>query len=324
MPPRPSAYGSVSALFGKPMPFHLFGDKPTLFGESHKRAALPVLVGCLFVPWLLFTATFWMKSFELRRDSETLANVLCNCLLCPVVAFAWMTSNMVQLRMDDNLQPRLVASGNGDPKPMGFLTATSLLAWILAISLGDFNYHSFMRPYYEINDLNVYPNVDPSKYVGSQLMDAGMIQFATGSVLRLDKSIGFKNDQVYCVAPVASSTNTNQSTYDFWAIGMNCCSGHLPDFKCGEYSNPSARWGLRLMDDSQRKMFGLAVKEAEATFKLKASNPILMYWLSDPTAEVNAYQDDGFSYFYMFTFGYFAVQLFLVLCAALTSAKLDA
>ena len=41
------------------------------------------------------------------------------------------------------------------------------------------------------------------------------------------------------------------STYDFWAVGVNCC-GAAADFKCGEFSNPKAHAGLRLMSDEQR------------------------------------------------------------------------
>lgn len=280
MDPSRSAYGSVSATMD---------GKPT----AKKRPALPVLVGSLFVPWLIFATTFWLRSFELRQDSENIANLLCYCLLLPVLAFAWMTVNL------------------GFEKAMAFLTVTSMLAWILGFCIGDSNFHSFMRPYYDINNLNVYPSVDPSKFGGAQLMDAGMIQFTKGSSLRLDKSVGFKNDDIYCVAPIVSGKN--QTTFDFWAIGTNCCSGHMPDFKCGEYTNPMARWGLRLMDDSKRDMFRLAVKEAEATYNLKAPHPVLLYWLSDPTAEVNAYQDDGFKFFTMGMFMSFSVQFFLVI-----------
>jgi len=295
MDPKYAAYGSLMGILGGKPTAAKLAQEPTY----KTRPAMPVLIGCLFVPWLFFSTTFWLRSFELRRDSEGFANLLCYCLLLPVVAFAWMTSNLAR---------------TGDPKPMAFLTGTSLLAWIVAFLLGDSNYKSFMRPYYDINNLNVYPSVDPSKYVGTQLMDAGMIQFAEGSKLLLDKSIGFKNDDVYCVAPIVSGSQSNQSTHDFWAVGINCCSGHSPDFSCGEYANPLAKWGLRLMDDSRRDIFRLAVKEAEASFNLKAPHPVFLYWLSDPTAEMNAYQDDGFKFFLMYVFGSFATQFFLVLC----------
>lgn len=293
MDPRYAAYGTVGKVKGTQAP-------------ATARPALPVLAGCLLVPWLLFVTTFYLRSFELRREYEDMANLFCYCLLLPVLAFAWMTFNLL---------------GQGDPKPMAFLTITSLLAWIVGFATGNSNYNSFMRPFYDINDLNVYPSVDAGKYQGNQFMDAGMIQFKHGSALQLDKSVGFKNGDVYCVAPIVADRSGNQSTHDFWAVGVNCCSAHMSNFACGEYTNPNARWGLRLMDESKREMFRLAVLEASAAFNLKAEHPVFLYWLSDPTAEVNAYQDDGFKFFMMFVFGAFGVQLFLVLCGALLHPK---
>jgi len=298
-----AAYGSIGAILGgKPSPAKL-GQEVSV----KTRPAFPVLVGCLFVPWLLFATTFWLRSFEVRRDSESFAIHLGYCLLVPVFVFAWMTFNLAR---------------TGDPKAMAFLTATCVLSWAVASVAGDWNYHSFMRPYYDIKNLNTYPSVDPAKYQGTQLMDAGIIQFTPGSTLMLGKSIGFKNEDIYCVAPIASGPNSNQSTYDFWAVGLNCCSGHSPDFRCGEYTNPQARWGLRLMDDSKKNMFRLAVQEATATFNLNAPHPVFMYWLSDPSSEVNAYQEDGYNYFLMFVFGAFSVQLFLVLFSVLLLTSL--
>merc|ERR1719502_1744702 len=112
-----------------------------------------------------------------------------------------------------------------------------------------------------------------------------MIQFTKGSSLWLQRSIGFKNEDVYCVAPIRSANNT-QSTFDFWAVGINCCSGHAPDFQCGEFSNPMARSGLRVMDLQARDNFRLAVKEAEAAFNIQAPHPVFMHWMMDPQAEV--------------------------------------
>lgn len=281
------AYGSTPA-------------KPALQTKAARPSA-PALVGFLFVPWLLFVTTFWLRSFELRRDSDVLVTLLCYCLLLPVLAFASMTLNLAK---------------TGNAKPMLFLSVTSFVAWGLAFVTGDANFTSYMRPYYDITNLNTYPSVDPSKYTGAQLMDAGMIQFTKGSKLNLANSIGFKNGDVYCVAPVVGKNGT-QATYDFWAVGINCCSGHTADFRCGEFSNPAANWGLRLMDDSKRDMFRLAVKEAEASFNLNAPHPVFMYWLSDPQSEVNAYQDDGFKFFSMWVSATGAVQLFLVVCAAI-------
>lgn len=230
-----------------------------------------------------------------------MADVLVYSLLAPIVIFIVMAVN--------------------HPKgPMVILAQTSVLAWLVGYFAGDWNYVTNMQPYYEITDLNVYPAVDPSKFEGSQLMDAGMIQFTQGSTLWLEKAVGFKNEDIYCVVPIRAASNVTQLTYDFWAVGLNCCSAHRPDFACGEFANPKARWGLRFMDDkylnSQRNMFLLAVKEAEAAYNLNVSHPVFLYWLEDPLAEVDAHEEHGYRTFVNCVFGYASVQLFLVLLLA--------
>jgi hypothetical protein len=186
----------------------------------------------VFVPWVIFAVTFWLRSFDLRYQAErdsggrgiNIDDILSYCCLIPSAAFAYMT---------------LTLAWRGEPKGnMAILTKTSIIAWIVAYFAGNWNYHHNMRAYYQVQDLNVYPSVDPSKYRGNQLMDAGMLQFTGHSSLWLEKSIGFKNGDVHCVAPIKSGNHTHK-TYDFWAVGLNCCSAHVPSFRCGEYANPT-------------------------------------------------------------------------------------
>merc|ERR1719440_1823541 len=128
---------------------------------------------------------------------------------------------------------------------MMLLAVMALTAWVLGFLLGGNNFHVNMQPFYDLKRLIVYPSVDPSKYGGQQLMDAGQIQFTKGTRIAISKSTGFKDGDTYCAAPIVSGGNVTQSTFDFWAIGVNCCSGHLADFHCGEFSSPHARKGLR-------------------------------------------------------------------------------
>merc|ERR1712217_485151 len=156
-----------------------------------------------------------------------------------------------------------------------------------------------MSPYFDIQNLATYPSVDPTNYRGQQLMDAGQINFVPGTHLDLTKSMGFENLETYCVAPVTIGTGANASLpyYDFWAVGLNCCSGHVPDFHCGEYNNPKASSGLRLMRDDLRAFFRLAVQQAEAAYNIDAGHPVFLYWMQEPSTEIEAYQDDGYKYF---------------------------
>lgn len=149
-------------------------------------------------------------------------------------------------------------------------------------------------------------------------MDAGEIQFIPGSHLDLAKSFGFKNGDTYCVAPVVGPKkgNATQQTYDFWAVGTNCCSGHTADFHCGEYSNRNAHKGLRFMRDDIRGYLRLAVQEAEASYNIKATHPIFMYWMEHPSDEVNAFREDGYKNLLHAVAFFLIAQFFLTVTAS--------
>lgn len=100
-----------------------------------------------------------------------------------------------------------------------------------------------MQPYYDIENLNTYPSINPAQEKGQQYMDAGRVYFADGTHLDKDFAHAFMNLDLYCVAPIVNGDDPLE-TYDFWAVGINCCSGVSPDFRCGEFNNPHARAGL--------------------------------------------------------------------------------
>lgn len=189
---------------------------------------------------------------------------------------------------------------------------TCIIAWLLGFYAGQQNYLSYILPYMEIKSLNLYTSVDPSMYRGQQLMDAGRIVFTHGTHLDLRKSMGFRNLDVYCVAPITIGNGSSVESYDFWAVGLNCCSGHGTDFHCGEYLNPNALSGLRLMRDDQRPYFRLAVQQAEAAYNIRAVHPIFVHWLEDPSIEINSFQEIGYRNLLLAMFLFFAGNLILL------------
>jgi hypothetical protein len=290
-----------------------FAVKSPFFRGQRKRMNIAGICVSLFLPWILFTAIYAVMSFEVHYKQPALT-LFINALGLVVV----LTSGGMAFNAWKN---QCHGSAERDPTWFIFLFITCLVAWLLGIAAGDANFWTNMQPYYDIINLNTYPSVDPSKMRGQQLMDAGRIIFSEGSQLDLKKSMGFKNLDTYCVAPVGKG-NDPLATYDFWAVGLNCCSGNSADFHCGEFNNPKASAGLRLMNDGQRAFYRLAVQQAEAAYNIKAVHPLFFHWMQDPIAEMNAYQDDGLKYFLLGMFAHFAGQLFLVVIATIALSKM--
>mmetsp|Transcript_17244 Transcript_17244/g.37233 ORF Transcript_17244/g.37233 Transcript_17244/m.37233 type:complete len:291 (+) Transcript_17244:106-978(+) len=279
----------------------------TMFAPGKKRRInLVAIVMNVFVPWLAFCVMYAMVSFSFhyQHPSWTWLLVVVGYIGVAILAVVtWRTK----------LRDR-------DPTWYGYAVLALFFAVTFSFIFGDMNFWYNMQPFYDIENLNTYPNVDPSVDRGQQRMDAGRAYFTQGAKVDVSKSMGFKNLDIYCVAPIVK-TGVKPDTYDFWAVGTNCCSGNSPDFRCGQYANPRARSGLRLMRDDQRPFFRLAVQQAEAAFRITAAHPLFFYWMQDPVAEMNSYRDEGFKYYLLGIFTFFSLNLFGVLCVVIGSSK---
>merc|ERR1719237_1068493 len=153
-------------------------------------------------------------------------------------------------------------------------------------------------------------------------MDSGIVTFAEGTHIDRSKSMSFKSDRVYCVAPITLGTQTSP-VYDFWAVGVDCCSdGVQPDLAQGGTANPVSTcpgWnernmhsGMRLMDSSARAFYRQAVQQAEAAHKIRAFHPLFFTWVLDGHAELDAMRHQATSQCVMWVVGYFLFQCFLV------------
>merc|ERR1719343_1370865 len=154
-------------------------------------------------------------------------------------------------------------------------------------------------------------------------MDAGTITFGNGTHIDVMKSMGFKNQEVYCVAPIVyGEGNETFKTYDFWAVGIGCCSASQADFHCKGWNDANAQGGVRLMRDIDRPFYRLAVQQAEATYNIKAVHPLFFTWVVDAPATVKGWWAEGLRIFYIGVSGYFILQLFFVTCAAIAFSKI--
>eukprot|EP00415_Alexandrium_ostenfeldii_P004754 UN4754 len=161
---------------------------------------------------------------------------------------------------------------------------------------------------------------------GKEIMDAGRVQFIDGARLDLNRSMGFKNQDTYCVAPITTSFPHGDpplTVYDFWAVGKDCCSGNAGDFKCGDWEDAKARGGVRVVRDEDRAFYRLAVQQAQSVFKVKAIHPLFFHWVKDPVADVSGFMQEGYKWYISGIFLHFAFQLLLVFIAACAFAVRD-
>merc|ERR1719235_1053110 len=178
-----------------------------------------------------------------------------------------------------------------------------------------------MKPYDDLTHMASYKDVNTNDDLGQQLMDAGQIQFAKGTVLDLSRSMGFKNHDIYCVSPIVTKGSPHQPlSVDFWAVGKNCCSGVSADFHCSGFSDPQNTGVIRLMHDEDRPFYRLAVQQAEATYHLTASHPLFFQWVRDADQATNDYAHRGYYNYFLFIAADFLLQIFLTAVTALAFA----
>merc|ERR1719171_3468930 len=307
---QPPSYGgaALSQQYGEPMK-----PETALKRGLRKRMNIVAILINVFMPWALFMTVFAVMSFSLHYQHPQLVYFVCFVgVIIVLIAMLLAYSAMRKKRM-----------GFSDTEPMWYSFAAAALtaALILAVVFGDMNFFYNMQPFYDIENLNTYPGVNPTQDKGQQLMDAGKVYFTEGSKLDMSKAMGFRNLDFYCVAPIVAGAS-NLTSYDFWAVGVNCCSGASSDFHCGEFNNIHARAGLRLMKDDQRPFFRLAVQQAESAYQIKAEHPLFFTWMQDPIAQANSYRDEGFKYYLLGIFTHLAFSIFCVVCAVIGFSKM--
>jgi len=293
--------------------------KPPFMGRQRMKMNIVAIFVSLFLPWTLFTLLFAATSFRLHYVTPA----LCWGLVALAATLVLAIGVCAGLNIADKSSPSY------QPTWFIFLFLTSLLAVGLGPVLGDQNFWLNMRPYYDLQNLNDYNSVDPTRMRGQQMMDAGRVEFTKGATLDLRKAYAFQNLDTYCVAPITMENPqmggaTPLNSYDFWAVGINCCGGNSTssvDFKCGSYKSATAGQGLRMMADDQRAFMRLAVQQAESVHMIKATHPLFFYWTEDALVDMHVYLEKAFSTFASWMCGFLAAQLGLVLIVSYVLSK---
>lgn len=291
------------------------GDKIIRPPKIPLRRRLNLISICLslFVPWLIFCCMSAIFSFRLFyvKPAVSWAIAVCAFLFVAFLGVKAFGAVYSYMRGHDSFY---------EPTWYVFLFFTSCFAWAIGLYLGIHNYYDHMQSYYGVSSLGNYRDVDPAKMRGQQLMDAGRVLFKNGSYIDLTKSMSFRNNDLYCVAPIVNADHNlhGSEAYDFWAVGLNCCCGDtLRDakFQCDDYDNKKAYAGLRLMNDDQRPFFRLAVQQAVGTYGIKSNHPLFFHWVLDPVASASSWNWEGHRQFMIGAYAHFIFQLVCVCIA---------
>eukprot|EP00928_Gymnodinium_smaydae_P087686 TRINITY_DN71919_c0_g1_i1.p1 TRINITY_DN71919_c0_g1~~TRINITY_DN71919_c0_g1_i1.p1 ORF type:complete len:315 (+),score=75.03 TRINITY_DN71919_c0_g1_i1:78-1022(+) len=289
------------------------GEKGLLVrGRRQRMNCWPMLL-CVLVPSLFFAGVYYACSFSLRYYQPTLA--------WAIVAFAFLVVCICGVNAHIGRVRSRALPAEREPSWLCFMFLTLALGWLVAVGLGCYNYKKNMDPYYASQALNQYVDVQVDRVHGQQVMDAGIINFAEGTHLDISQSMGFRSVGTYCVAPIVYG-DVKLATYDFWAVGKNCCSGVKADFRCKGFNEPHALGGLRMMSEADRAYYRMAVQQAEATYNIKALHPLFFTWVEDAVSTVDGWREAGHSLYWQGVVTFALVQAFLVATMAMAFSKL--
>merc|ERR1719171_3482699 len=166
----------------------------------------------------------------------------------------------------------------------------SLSAMFAGIALGQYLWYEEFMPYATLSRLQTYGMINPRLVPGERLQDSGIVEFANGVGLDRSKGGCFVNGRTYCVAPIIEGGALRSSLgdmpssggYDYFAVGVDCCSCPNQDFRCGEWNNPLALGGLRSVDKSARPFFKMAVDDWSASYGKNPRHPLFFEWVNNP------------------------------------------
>lgn len=199
----------------------------------------------------------------------------------------------------------------------------SVCIWLALISstmVSDQLFWKYRWGYYSLEELDTYINIDPAHDQGQTYMDAGQVYFKESTFVAKTKAVAYRENGVYCVAPIIRQPLENQDgveavasqgaftlppsgTVDFWAVGINCCDPSGAAFTCGQVNGVGARAGVRLMRDDVRPFFMMAVQEWTAKNNLPARHPLFFTWVADPLWEVEKlWTESGTNLMYFLVF----------------------
>jgi hypothetical protein len=289
-----------------PMLQHRLHVPRSVFTPGHRirMNVVPMFLN-IFIPWLVFVLTLAICSFKMMYSRKPLAYVF-----LVLLVGIWIVSVLVARDKRKN-----------DPEPAWFTYFSIMmgLGLFFGFFLGIDIFHNWSFNYYTIKDLKVIGHLDASKERGQNVMDAGIVYFAEGNGIDAERSWHFKQGDVYCVAPIIAGQHPavpDTQSFDFWAVGKNCCSVSASDFRCGDFENPLSRSAIRAISPEDTPYYRLAVEQAETLYGIMATHPVFFEWAQDPLDKSNLWIQRSFTHFVMYVTMGFVISMLGVSCAS--------
>jgi len=273
----------------------------SVFSPGHRirMNILPMFLN-IFVPWGVFIFVLGTASFWVMYKKASMGYAIFGILIT-----FWLITALLA-----------VNRRKYDPEPAWFSYFSLVLgiAIFTALPIGNYIFNRWTLPYMEIKDLKVIGHLDVSKELGQNVMDVGIAYFADGNKIDATRSWHFKQNTVYCVAPIIKGAYgkamPETGSFDFWAVGKDCCSESSSDFRCGAYNNPLARSGIRVLNDVDRKFYRLAVEQTETLYGIMGTHPVFFEWSQDPLEVVNSWNGKAFTTYVVCVIAAFVIALF--------------
>jgi len=166
---------------------------------------------------------------------------------------------------------------------------------ICGLLIGHHLWNDLLDPYFQLKKLQMYRDINPAEVPGVRLQDAGLVDFQYFVGIDRGKGGCFLNSgDTYCVAPIVwDGTSTPEvhysmkglpqtGSYDYFAVGKNCCPCPNRDFHCGEWDNPLAYGGMRSLDFKARPYYQLALESWQASYGKTSRTPLFFEWVQGP------------------------------------------
>lgn len=220
----------------------------------------------------------------------------------------------------------MLVSGFNRQGPMYLhLGVLMLFATVAGCVVGECVYSLFFMSYWRAGTLGAHFNVLPTEPAAVN-EDAGELSFSMSSRVDITKTVGYKDNSVYCVAPILDDTQAAQ--VQFWAAGVNCCEPRS-NFRCDDVEDASARSGVVIPPGTggmfltpTHEKFQAAAQEAAAAYGLETpQDPIFVRWLLDPRVYEEKTLKMGLIVLAIACGVHFVVNLLLGLCLGSYSKK---